>query len=286
MDGLQNTTFGGAQGFSRRPSTPWYDDEGQFAGIVHQERNWTYVLVAGAGHLVPQDNPARVSSSYLIAFRVVYAYSGMNRLLSFSVNLSSAPTLPGSSPTPPQERALLAEKFPRSEYLFSVDRRKFIADPARHNPRQCSQAPRSKLGTTSLLRPPLRPMAAAAAIPVVLRESPSLVVHGSWVLSSCYLLCWTRLFVHPTSIAWKFLLYVSETPQSNQHGIEHPFQYTKGMILYGIRSAYASHSSPNCLCNTLSSVLILPVPAYNTPKFHIPHRNTIVLLRILSPTHS
>ncbi|OJA14522.1 hypothetical protein AZE42_12633 [Rhizopogon vesiculosus] len=48
---IQNTTFGGIQGFTRKPSTPWYDDDGEFAGIVHQERNWTYVLVDHAGHL-------------------------------------------------------------------------------------------------------------------------------------------------------------------------------------------------------------------------------------------
>ncbi|KAG1831383.1 Alpha/Beta hydrolase protein [Suillus variegatus] len=54
---IQNTTFGGIQGFTRRPSTPWYDDNGDFAGIVHQERNWTYVLVDHAGHLVGYTNP-------------------------------------------------------------------------------------------------------------------------------------------------------------------------------------------------------------------------------------
>ncbi|KAJ3559619.1 hypothetical protein NM688_g231 [Phlebia brevispora] len=56
---IQNTTFGGIQGFTRRPSTPWYDDFGTFAGIVHQERNWTYVLVNNAGHPVPQQQPGR-----------------------------------------------------------------------------------------------------------------------------------------------------------------------------------------------------------------------------------
>ncbi|KAI0083348.1 Alpha/Beta hydrolase protein [Irpex rosettiformis] len=56
---IQNTTFGGIQGFSRPPSTPWFDDNGAFAGIVHQERNWTYVLVQGAGHLVPQQQPEK-----------------------------------------------------------------------------------------------------------------------------------------------------------------------------------------------------------------------------------
>ncbi|KAJ8590955.1 hypothetical protein M405DRAFT_860955 [Rhizopogon salebrosus TDB-379] len=54
---IQNTTFGGIQGFTRKPSTPWYDDDGEFAGIVHQERNWTYVLVAHASHLVGYANP-------------------------------------------------------------------------------------------------------------------------------------------------------------------------------------------------------------------------------------
>ncbi|KAJ3553097.1 hypothetical protein NM688_g3802 [Phlebia brevispora] len=58
---IQNTTFGGIQGFSVEPSTPWYDDEGLYAGIVHQERNWTYVLIKGAGHLVPMQQPARAS---------------------------------------------------------------------------------------------------------------------------------------------------------------------------------------------------------------------------------
>ncbi|CDO69772.1 hypothetical protein BN946_scf184766.g17 [Trametes cinnabarina] len=56
---IQNTTFGGIQGFTRKPSTPWYDDAGNFAGIVHQERNWTYVLVDGAGHLVGYNSPPK-----------------------------------------------------------------------------------------------------------------------------------------------------------------------------------------------------------------------------------
>ncbi|OJT10630.1 Carboxypeptidase sxa2 [Trametes pubescens] len=56
---IQNFTFGGIQGFTRKPSTPWYDDDGNVAGIVHQERNLTYVLVAGAGHEVPQWRPAQ-----------------------------------------------------------------------------------------------------------------------------------------------------------------------------------------------------------------------------------
>ncbi|OCH94836.1 alpha/beta-hydrolase [Obba rivulosa] len=55
---IQNMTFGGIQGFTRPPSTPWFNDDGSFAGIVHQERNVTYVLFQGAGHLVAQWQPA------------------------------------------------------------------------------------------------------------------------------------------------------------------------------------------------------------------------------------
>ncbi|RPD60993.1 alpha/beta-hydrolase [Lentinus tigrinus ALCF2SS1-7] len=56
---IQNTTFGGIQGFTRKPSTPWYDDHRHLAGIVHQERNWTYILVKDVGHLVPYNSPER-----------------------------------------------------------------------------------------------------------------------------------------------------------------------------------------------------------------------------------
>lgn len=57
---IQNTTFGGIQGFTRKPATPWYNDEGSLAGVVHQERNLTYVLFLGAGHEVPEYQPANV----------------------------------------------------------------------------------------------------------------------------------------------------------------------------------------------------------------------------------
>jgi hypothetical protein len=56
----QNTTFGGIQGFTQKPSTPWTDDNGNFAGIVHQERGWLYALFIGTGHLVPAGKPASV----------------------------------------------------------------------------------------------------------------------------------------------------------------------------------------------------------------------------------
>ncbi|KAK7691074.1 hypothetical protein QCA50_006177 [Cerrena zonata] len=55
---IQNMTFGGIQGFTKKPSTPWFDDDQNFAGIVHQERGLTYVLFEGAGHLVPEWKPA------------------------------------------------------------------------------------------------------------------------------------------------------------------------------------------------------------------------------------
>lgn len=50
----QNTTWGGVQGFSQEPATPWFNDKNEFAGVIHQERNLTYVLFQGAGHEVPR----------------------------------------------------------------------------------------------------------------------------------------------------------------------------------------------------------------------------------------
>ncbi|PVF95684.1 alpha/beta-hydrolase [Serendipita vermifera] len=47
---IQNMTFGGIRGFVTRPSTPWSDMDGNFAGVIHQERNVTYALFDGAGH--------------------------------------------------------------------------------------------------------------------------------------------------------------------------------------------------------------------------------------------
>jgi len=65
---IQNTTFGGIQGFSKPPSTPWFGDDGQMAGIVHQERNVTFILFENAGHLVPQAQPQRVGSPKSVHF--------------------------------------------------------------------------------------------------------------------------------------------------------------------------------------------------------------------------
>ncbi|KAJ7878005.1 alpha/beta-hydrolase [Mycena olivaceomarginata] len=56
---IQNMTFRGTQGFTRKPSTPSFDDDSNFAGIVHQERNLTYLLFDGAGHLIPLWKPAQ-----------------------------------------------------------------------------------------------------------------------------------------------------------------------------------------------------------------------------------
>jgi len=59
---IQNTSFGGTIGFTKPPSTPWFGDDNTFAGIVHQERNVTFVLFDKAGHLVPQWQPSRVGT--------------------------------------------------------------------------------------------------------------------------------------------------------------------------------------------------------------------------------
>jgi carboxypeptidase C (cathepsin A) len=55
-------TWGGIQGFTRKPATPWSDDSGKFTGIIHQERNVTYAFFPNAGHLVPRTQPEAVRS--------------------------------------------------------------------------------------------------------------------------------------------------------------------------------------------------------------------------------
>jgi carboxypeptidase D len=59
-------TFGGVQGFTRKPATPFTDDKGNFAGIIHQERNLTYALFRGAGHLVPTFVPEAVRRVFVM----------------------------------------------------------------------------------------------------------------------------------------------------------------------------------------------------------------------------
>ena len=59
---IQNTTWGGLQGFQVQPQTTWTGDIPASHGIVHQERGLTYVLVNFAGHEVAQDNPLAVRS--------------------------------------------------------------------------------------------------------------------------------------------------------------------------------------------------------------------------------
>ncbi|KAJ4480940.1 alpha/beta-hydrolase [Lentinula aciculospora] len=57
---IQNTTWGGVQGFAQRPNTTWYDDTGVPGGIVHEERGLMYALVYGAGHQINTVHPERV----------------------------------------------------------------------------------------------------------------------------------------------------------------------------------------------------------------------------------
>lgn len=70
----QNMTFGGVQGFTRRPSTPFTDDKGNFAGVVHQERGLTYALFQNAGHLVPQSVPGAVRhlADPILPYEIIY----------------------------------------------------------------------------------------------------------------------------------------------------------------------------------------------------------------------
>lgn len=66
---IQNTTFGGIQGFTQAPSTPWTDSKGNYAGIIHQERNWTLALFLDAGHSVPYFQPA---AAYTFAEQFIF----------------------------------------------------------------------------------------------------------------------------------------------------------------------------------------------------------------------
>ncbi|KAJ3745335.1 alpha beta-hydrolase [Lentinula detonsa] len=97
---LTNTTFGGIQGFTRKPATPWTDDTGDFAGIVHQERNWTYVLFKGAGHLVAATAP-KAAKVFLQQF--VFGTNTTGLVTGSTVTGGEDPTLaedvmPGSDP--------------------------------------------------------------------------------------------------------------------------------------------------------------------------------------------
>ena len=62
---IQNFTFGGIRGFTMRPSTPFSDSDGNFAGIIHSERNVTYALFKDAGHGPAWYKPNAVSVVYI-----------------------------------------------------------------------------------------------------------------------------------------------------------------------------------------------------------------------------
>lgn len=87
---IQNTTWGGTQGFSQRPSTPWFNDHNEFAGFVHQERNLTFVLFQGAGHEVPEFQP---ENAYVFLRDFVLGSNTTGSLGSPSSNQSGVPTL-------------------------------------------------------------------------------------------------------------------------------------------------------------------------------------------------
>jgi carboxypeptidase D len=96
---IQNTTFGGIQGFTQKPSTPWTTDDGKFAGIVHTERNWTYALVAGAGHFVPENRPA---AAFVLARDFIFGFNSTGLVLT---NASGATISAGPTPTATLEGA-------------------------------------------------------------------------------------------------------------------------------------------------------------------------------------
>ncbi|PWN51753.1 alpha/beta-hydrolase [Violaceomyces palustris] len=54
--GIQNMTWGGAQGFQEAPSKRLIVD-GVDKGVFHEERKLTYIEVSDSGHMIPQDDP-------------------------------------------------------------------------------------------------------------------------------------------------------------------------------------------------------------------------------------
>ncbi|UZJ57382.1 hypothetical protein CBS101457_006702 [Exobasidium rhododendri] len=55
--GIQNITFGGLQGFQKKPSQELIV-KGERKGLVHTERGLTFYEARGSGHMIPQDQPA------------------------------------------------------------------------------------------------------------------------------------------------------------------------------------------------------------------------------------
>ncbi|EIM91454.1 alpha/beta-hydrolase [Stereum hirsutum FP-91666 SS1] len=100
---IQNTIFGGIRGFTRKPSTPWTDDNGNIAGIVHQERGVVYALFDGVGHMIPNFKP----DSALVFFRDFIINS--NATGSITTDTKGDPTALGG------ENANLADDVPRVE---------------------------------------------------------------------------------------------------------------------------------------------------------------------------
>ena len=101
---IQNITWGSpaVQGFVRRPATPWADDTGARAGLVHQERGFAYVLFTGAGHLVPQWKPAQA----LVFLREFVLGSNRNGTVSGTVVVGG------------EDKALAGEFLPGGNEIF------------------------------------------------------------------------------------------------------------------------------------------------------------------------
>ncbi|KAJ4500491.1 Alpha/Beta hydrolase protein [Lentinula lateritia] len=91
---IQNTTWDGIQGFTRRPNTTWYDDNGIPSGIVHEERGLMYALVYGAGHQINTVHPERVFA-FIRDFFVGDMYTG---LVNATVKDTTTSNDPGALP--------------------------------------------------------------------------------------------------------------------------------------------------------------------------------------------
>ncbi|KAF8637623.1 hypothetical protein AX17_002692 [Amanita inopinata Kibby_2008] len=131
---IQNTTFGGIQGFTHKPSTPWYNDNSEFAGIVHQERGWTYVLFDHAGHLVPATAPV---SAFTFVREFVFGSNTTGLVTSSGTVIGGEDANLTDDILPGNDAVYLGAGATQSTYMFPSATRaaweSFIAEPTVKN---------------------------------------------------------------------------------------------------------------------------------------------------------
>ncbi|KAI0051359.1 alpha/beta-hydrolase [Auriscalpium vulgare] len=115
---IQNATFGGTRGFTRKPATPWQDDNAQTAGVVHQERGLLYALFDNVGGLTPFSAP---NAAYVFYRDFVV---NANATGSLTTTSSNKPAVLGG------EDAARADDQPRVASALTLAQSTVLAPPA------------------------------------------------------------------------------------------------------------------------------------------------------------